>query len=1081
MKIFNKLRLRSNTPATTDSPVLASQEIKPEWDDGGAIFAMPARTESLSYPDKQRLAYLQQLEEEGFVTALPDSCLLEWEALFALLESEEHASSLELLDLPEISGIRPRLLSEGALSDPAFKILIKGWQLPDGTILPGALKRNGARFSHAGQDYLLSRAAWQLCTSVRDFSQEQLQHPGSKTNQLGWAKIRRQALACNADMDGFLRQTIVLNPDKLNIELQKHIVNDTPVLEVKPGFDGQPAGWLRSFDAYDEVQSTYHITADDGSISHVLVTPEARTVLEAIRRMPGRRVAGDDALMLVRNPHAVLGDDAIKVIDPDSYERALEKAGVCFHRFSLLPVLATDNRISHVDLLLEPNREGAPSETCCFEEAAQLARFVQELESKLQKGLPCGFWQGFELNLADLQPGHVTGIKQLLDRWQQEVLGQWFGELLDPAAYGDRVVGIGVKEKVSSPFLVKEKGENWLPADLLQQCGLDAELLNRWDSASREDYDEFVERIARAEAENAERVNLPKLEISLTLPFAKHLQEAWGKKFAEPATGGGSSETNQQLGLQVDSNIDEAPDELGAVTAGELAQAILPDSLQDDISLHAHQLEGVAWLQDLFSRSPKPVTGALLADDMGLGKTLQLLTFIAWYLEQGAVSGPVMIVAPVSLLDNWEREFKRFFHTRHMPVLRLYGETLSAVKLSKHEIPADLQVRGICNLLRPGWQDGAAIVLTTYETLRSQELSLARLSWGIMVCDEAQKIKNPAALVTQSAKAVPARFRVACTGTPVENSLTDLWCLFDFIQPGKLGALNAFGQRYRRPIECDDVRSLAALEELRSLIAPQILRRTKEQVASLPPKLEYQPCRQLPISTLQDVLYRSEIQAFQQKGALLQKAGDRNIAVLGLLHTLRMICAHPHAIRPEGELLQVSPKMRWLLEQLDTIRQSGEKAIIFTEFRDLQREIKLALMERFGLRDVIIVNGDTKASTTRGDSRQSLIDRFQEQDGFGVIILSTTAVGFGVNVQAANHVIHFTRPWNPAKEDQATDRAYRIGQCRTVHVYYPTITSDNYPTFETKLDSLLERKRELSKEMLNGSGDVGVEELLGLA
>ena len=493
------------------------------------------------------------------------------------------------------------------------------------------------------------------------------------------------------------------------------------------------------------------------------------------------------------------------------------------------------------------------------------------------------------------------------------------------------------------------------------------------------------------------------------------------------------------------------------------------------MTLRPHQMHGLAWLQHLYAQVPNKVTGCLLADDMGLGKTLQLLCFIAWYLEHSENNAsPVLIVAPVSLLDNWEREFERFFHTHGMPMLKLYGSELSEMKLKRNEIPITMQEQGIRNLLRPGWIGSTKIVLTTYETLRDQELSLARQKWGIVICDEAQKIKNPATLVTQAAKALQADFRVACTGTPVENSLTDLWCLFDFVQPGLLGALNDFGRHYRRPIECKTDADNLALEELRQLIAPQLLRRMKEDVAELPAKIEDTSCRSLTMSSLQDRLYRSEITLYMEKSSMIEKAGERNVAVLGLLHTLKLVCAHPHAIRPEGALLDVSPKMRWLINKLGYIQSLGEKVIIFTELRTIQRDLRLTIMDRFCLPELHIINGDTAATAGRGLNRQGIIDKFQAQPGFGVIILSTSAVGFGVNVQAANHVIHFTRSWNPAKEDQATDRAYRIGQTREVHVYYPTVVSEHYATFENKLDDLLSRKRAVAGDMLNGAEEVDV-------
>jgi SNF2 family DNA or RNA helicase len=342
-----------------------------------------------------------------------------------------------------------------------------------------------------------------------------------------------------------------------------------------------------------------------------------------------------------------------------------------------------------------------------------------------------------------------------------------------------------------------------------------------------------------------------------------------------------------------------------------------------------------------------------------------------------------------------------------------------------------------------------------------------------MVCDEAHKIKNPNALVTRSAKKQNVRFKIACTGTPVENSLADLWSLFDFIQPGLLGALNDFGSRYRRPIEAKTEEEKSRVNELRGLIEPQTLRRTKAQVAKdLPSKIEDKRCRALLISSFQRQLYVKAIKSYCAKQA--QGSGGNH---LGLIQYLRKLCSSPY---PPGQKVDLyesvadhevkSPKLKWLLESLKEIQQRNEKVIVFVEFLDLQRQLQAYVAQRFGVVPDII-NGSTLASASAVNSRQKRIKTFQERPGFGVIILSPLAVGFGVNIQAANHVIHYTRTWNPAKEDQATDRAYRIGQTKDVFVYYPIITAE-FVTFDMKLDKLLSWKRTLSEDMLNGCGDL---------
>ncbi|MDF0604913.1 DEAD/DEAH box helicase [Neisseriaceae bacterium TC5R-5] len=1073
MMLKNPFRRNPHPPVSSADGGATEQGVVPQLVEQGMVY--PGRCANLL---TRQQVYLQQLDAEGYLLDSGEGWILPWEEAYRLLADAEHAEDIALLQLPPVLEVRAQLQSTGALSDQHFRIQLRGWILPNGRVLPGHLERIGAVFQHSGQAYLLPEACWKLLLAVRAFASEQQLHPEVQSNQLAWARIRQLALAGRATLDGFLAQTIVLQPEELVLRLRKSSLESTPVVEIEPGFAGQPAGWLQALDDYQQVQDIYHVSGADGSVTHVLIPASVKAVLQRVRSLPGRRVAGDAALTFLRNPYAVLGDDASKVIDPEQHEAQLQQAGIVFKRFSLQLEQDEAGKIVRLDLVMQPLTADQAATTLTFEQASDFAGLVRELKNKLDSQLPCGFWQGYELELSDFNREQWQGMQALLQRWQQQELGQWFGSVFDLSQYGERVMGIGVKEKVVSPNLPPAEKQTWLPESLLQECGLDVALLRQWDTACAEDFQEFVARIQQAEHCGADSVLLPQLELALTLPNARRLADSWQQQLQAKA-GGSVGESEERVGLQVASHVEQADEKQPALKSQPLLAPQLPAALQAGTTLHPHQLEGVAWLQQLYGQSSQTVSGCLLADDMGLGKTLQLLTFICWYLEQDSKAIPVLIIAPVSLLDNWEAELNRFFLTGNLHLLKLYGKTLSQAKLRRQEIPQDLQEKGIHNLLRPDWLGGANIVLTTYETLRDQEMSLARQPWGVMICDEAQKIKNPGAMVTQSAKAIPARFRIACTGTPVENSLSDLWCLFDFVQPGLLGALNDFSSTYQRPQDCINLNQKAALGNLRALIEPLLLRRTKEQVANLPPKLEDQLCRTLAISSLQDRLYRSEMKNYQQQSAMLEQTGGRGVAMLGLLHTLKMICAHPHAIRPEGELIEASPKVRWLFDTLETIRNKGEKAIIFTELRRIQIDLKLALRTRFKLPDLFIMNGDTKASSAAGsESRQALIDRFQQQEGFGVIILSTAAVGFGVNIQQANHVIHFNRTWNPAKEDQATDRAYRIGQQKEVYVYYPTIIAPDYQTFEEKLNVLLTKKRELASDMLNGSGEVDMMALL---
>lgn len=517
----------------------------------------------------------------------------------------------------------------------------------------------------------------------------------------------------------------------------------------------------------------------------------------------------------------------------------------------------------------------------------------------------------------------------------------------------------------------------------------------------------------------------------------------------------------------------------------------IPSNKRPEIVLKSHQIAGVKWLQHLFKLAPQHARGALLADDMGLGKTLQLLTFIAAHYEKHPNDPPSLIVAPIALMRNWQNEAAKFFDD-FPEILSLFGKDLEVRKQPKSQIDESLKERKISNLLRPNWLGTAKVVLATYEGLRDYEFSLAKQEFAFMICDEAQKIKTPNALVTLAAKKQKARFRIACTGTPVENSLADLWCLFDFVQPGLLGSLEDFGKKYRRPIETKVGDFQETLSLLKTYIEPQILRRMKTDKAvipDLPEKrlvtndsyhyLEKERTRlKIPISNYQLGLYEDGLR--QLEAASLEKDGKRRANIsFAVLHFIKAVCAEPYCL--PSRTFQVdeggnkahlfnSPKLRWTLNQLNEIASNNEKVIIFTEIREIQRALVQFIHSEFKFTPLLI-NGDT-------DERQSVIDTFQAKPGFGVIILSPLAAGFGLNIVEANHVIHFSRTWNPAKEGQATDRAYRIGQKKTVYVYCPTIVADSFETFEDKLDRLMTVKAELAGDMLDGVGaEISISEL----
>ncbi|WP_114750504.1 SNF2-related protein [Pleomorphovibrio marinus] len=487
------------------------------------------------------------------------------------------------------------------------------------------------------------------------------------------------------------------------------------------------------------------------------------------------------------------------------------------------------------------------------------------------------------------------------------------------------------------------------------------------------------------------------------------------------------------------------------------------ENLKAPIELKEHQIEGVAWLQSLFREN---LNGCLLADDMGLGKTLQLLYFIEWHAQNINDDKPYLIVAPVSLLENWESEYKRFFNPTNLELRFLFGAT---------GIDRDFSRSAVLELQRK------QLILTNYESLRSYQMNLCAVDYSIVVLDEAQKIKTPGTLVTNVSKALKADFKIAMTGTPVENTLVDLWCIMDFSVPGLLGNAKDFAKNYQKPLSNEDTDIHALGEQLRGQIGVFIKRRLKQDVAKdLPRKNLRVVPRTMP--EIQANRYSVEIELAKNE----QMEGvERRNQILKSLWAIRDISDHPYLVDNQinmfnsSELIYSSAKLQILIEILHEVQYKSEKAIIFADRKETQKMLQKVIYETFKISPPSIINGDTPSSkqkeTSSKLSRQQTIDRFQNEDGFNVIIMSQLAAGVGLNVVGANHVIHYTRHWNPAKEEQATDRAYRIGQTRDVTVYYPMAVfpesfqnekGERQKSFDEILDVLLSRKKSLASSTL---------------
>ena len=573
------------------------------------------------------------------------------------------------------------------------------------------------------------------------------------------------------------------------------------------------------------------------------------------------------------------------------------------------------------------------------------------------------------------------------------------------------------------------------------------------------------------------------------------------RQVSEPAPGidEGPEEDLQRSTLAIDDN-DEWLSYSGKFDiANLLANTISFDQTNLLRSPFAHQKDGIEWLLAHLQHNTEHQTGgALLADDMGLGKTYMTLVALAAWMQkienEGGTARPHLIVAPVSLLYNWKDEVvKTFKESPFLDIVLLQsGEDLAKFKL-KNSVKETLQnvgadgrienIDAIRNSLKIGRSFGderldkpGRLVLTTYQTLRDYQFSMARVDWGIAAFDEAQNLKNPNALVTRAAKGLKSEFKLMATGTPVENSLKDFWCLMDTCTPGLLGSWQEFRQSYIQPIlesgNSEEVKQGVGAS-LRTRVGDFMLRRTKAQcLDGLPSKTIWvgaEPFGDEKFSeTLAAKMPCPQRSAYDAVVAEVRAAdpADRLSAALAALHSLRNICIHPdldgnHPAKTSS-VVDDSGKMAAVFKLVDALKDKDEKCIVFLISKRAQQLLSAALEIKYGIQ-VDIVNGDTKTTSKNSEeTRVGIIDRFQAATGFGVIIMSPVAAGVGLTVTAANNVIHLERHWNPAKEAQATDRVYRIGQEKPVNVYLPIAVHPEMQSFDERLNLLLRNKTDLS-------------------
>jgi SNF2 family DNA or RNA helicase len=460
--------------------------------------------------------------------------------------------------------------------------------------------------------------------------------------------------------------------------------------------------------------------------------------------------------------------------------------------------------------------------------------------------------------------------------------------------------------------------------------------------------------------------------------------------------------------------------------------------------LRAYQVRGYSWLAFLRQWG----LGACLADDMGLGKTIEAIALLLHEREQVENGlGPALVICPTSVVGNWRREINRF-----APQLRVMVHHGSD------------RARGAAFAAAAGQHD---VVISTYGLARRDVDDLSQVPWSDVILDEAQNIKNPQAKQTRAIRKLPSANRIALTGTPVENRLTDLWSIFQFLNPGFLGSQTRFRQDFALPIERyqDEV----AMRGLKGLVGPFILRRLKTDptvIQDLPDKLEMKVYCNL--TAEQGTLYEAVVKESLERIASADEEGiERRGVVLGALMRLKQVCNHPAQFLGDGSALPGrSGKLDRLGEMLEEALSVGDGALVFTQFAQMGHLLRAYLASLFGV-EVLFLHGGTPQKL-----RDRMVTRFQAQGGPPIFILSLKAGGTGLNLTAANHVFHFDRWWNPAVENQATDRAFRIGQARDVQVHKFICAG----TLEERIDELIEGKKALAESVV-GAGESWLTEL----
>lgn len=636
---------------------------------------------------------------------------------------------------------------------------------------------------------------------------------------------------------------------------------------------------------------------------------------------------------------------------------------------------------------------------------------------------------------------------------------------VETAQFSDRVLGINKWEAPDLPWLADETNEWGTDLIVFEQPGNASPVV-----LPKHALQDAVEAMQAGIQTGSTSVNVAGIEIPVSSQLLTAMQEMLPVSPDPDPDPGPEPEPDPEPkpdGPFVVETIDgfEAVNYVKALQPPDYQMHFAPPrALVPSTALMKHQEAGLKWLISAFNVG---LPGVLIADDMGLGKTLQALVFMALYQEQVPEfkRRPCLIVAPTGLLNNWLREIDQHLGDVGLgEVTRAYGSRLKDLKAGVSGKDTDFGVP----MLNTQRLFNSNVVLTTYESLRDYQISFAQVSFGVVVFDEIQKTKNPRSLLSRAAAAVNGAFQIGLSGTPVENSLADLWTILDVLAPGLIRmSLKDFMGTYAGPT--DDPKTIEKLKKLQQeLLEPvegrvhPVLRRLKSEVfgeGDMPKKIVH------PASSTSMVMPPEQAEAYNTQLEAVQRGEIKTIQALQAFKRISLAPRpYDHWLDDPAGFISASGRLGEFFRILDEIENRNEKVLVFVESRELQPVLAQVLKERYSLPKLpLVINGSVS-----GESRQNSVNAFQQEAaGFNVMLISPKAGGVGLTLTAANNVVHLERWWNPAVEDQCNDRAYRIGQKRDVNVYTPVARHPvaEIPSFDLVLDGILSRKRGLAESL----------------